>query len=46
VRAQLQDRGYDVQSKRRYAPFWLENGRQMIVPVEDTKIVPVYQNVY
>jgi len=41
VRDQLQNRGYNVQSKRQYAPLWLENGRPMIVPVEDTKIVPV-----
>jgi hypothetical protein len=46
VRSQLQGRGFDVQSKRRYAPFWLENGRPMIVPVEDTRIVPVSQSVY
>lgn len=46
MRAQLRDRGYDVQSKRRYAPLWLEDGRRMIFPVEDTKIVPVSQNVY
>lgn len=46
VRNRLQNRGYDVQSKRRYAPMWLDNGRQMIVPVEDTKIVPVRNNVY
>ena len=46
VRSQLQDRGFDVQSKRRYAPLWLENGRPMIVPVEDTRIVPVSQSVY
>ena len=46
VRAQLQDRGFDVQSKRQYAPLWLENGRPMIVPVEDTKIVPVSNKVY
>jgi hypothetical protein len=46
IRDRLQARGYDVQSKRRYAPLWLENGRPMIVPVEDTKIVPVKQNVY
>jgi hypothetical protein len=43
VRSQLQGRGFDVQSKRRYAPLWLENGRPMIVPVEDTRIVPVSQ---
>jgi anti-sigma factor RsiW len=46
VRSQLQDRGFDVRSKRRYAPLWLENGRPMIVPVEDTRIVPVSQSVY
>jgi hypothetical protein len=46
VRSQLQDRGFQVQSKRRYAPFWLESGRPMIVPVEDTRIVPVSQSVY
>ncbi len=41
LRTELQDHGYTVQSKRRYAPLWLENGRPMIVPVEDTKIQPV-----
>jgi len=46
IRERLQHRGYDVQSKRRYAPLWLENGQPMIVPVEDTKIVPVGHNVY
>jgi hypothetical protein len=46
VRERLQQRGFDLQSKRRYAPLWLENGRPMIVPVEDTKIVPVNRNVY
>jgi hypothetical protein len=46
VRARLQHRGYTVQSKRQYAPMWLDNGRPMIVPVEDTKIVPVSNKVY
>lgn len=46
ARNQLRDRGYDVQSKQRYAPLWLENGRSMIVPVEDTRIVPVSHAVY
>jgi hypothetical protein len=46
VRNQLRERGYNVESKRRYAPLWLENGRSMIVPVEDTRIVPVSQPVY
>jgi hypothetical protein len=45
VRNQLQDNGYTVNSKRQYAPLWLENGRPMILPVEDTNIVPV-SNVY
>jgi hypothetical protein len=46
VRSHLEDRGYQVESKRRYAPFWFENGQRMVLPVEDTKIVPVSQNVY
>jgi hypothetical protein len=46
VRSSLQDGGYDVQSRQRYAPIWLENGQRLVVPVEDTKIVPVSQNVY
>jgi hypothetical protein len=41
MRDQLKNRGYDVQSKHKYAQLWLENGQPMIVPVEDTKIVPV-----
>ncbi len=45
VRNQLNDNGYAVKSKRQYAPLWLENGRPMILPVEDTNIVPV-SNVY
>jgi hypothetical protein len=46
IRNHLQDHGYTVQSKRQYAPLWLDNGRPMIVPVEDTKIVPVSNKVY
>jgi hypothetical protein len=46
VRRELRERGYDIESKHRYAPLWLENGRPMIVPVEDTKIVPVNRTVY
>ena len=36
IRNQLKDNGYAVKSKRQYAPLWLENGRPMILPVEDT----------
>jgi hypothetical protein len=46
VRNQLKDQGLTVQSKRQYAPMWLDNGRPMVVPVEDTKIVPVSNKVY
>ncbi len=46
VRKQLKDQGLTVQSKRQYAPMWLDNGRPMVVPVEDTKIVPVSNKVY
>lgn len=46
VRNRLQNHGYTVESKRQFAPMWLDNGRQMIVPVEDTKIVPVSNKVY
>jgi hypothetical protein len=42
----LKNQGYTVQSKRQYAPMWLDNGRPMVVPVEDTKIVPVSNKVY
>lgn len=46
LREQLRRNGYEVQSKRRYAPLWFENGRSLVVPVEDTRIVPVSQIVY
>jgi hypothetical protein len=46
IRNQLQNDGYAVKSKRQYAPLWLENGRPMILPVEDTNIVPVSNRVY
>ena len=44
-RDQLKNNGYAVQSKRQYAPLWLENGRPMILPVEDTNITPVSNNI-
>jgi hypothetical protein len=46
VRNRLKDQGLTVQSKHQYAPMWLDNGRPMMVPVEDTKIVPVSNKVY
>jgi hypothetical protein len=46
LRSQLRERGYDVFSTRRYAPLVLENGGSLVVPVEDTRIVPVSSEVY
>ncbi len=46
ARDHLQGEGYAVQSNRRYAPFRLDDGRSMVVPVEDTRIVPIAQRVY
>jgi hypothetical protein len=46
LRSQLRERGYDVFSTRRYAPLVLENGGSLVVPVEDTRIVPVSSDVY
>ena len=37
----LEQSGFQVESKRRYAPIWLDNGQPLMVPVEDTRIVPV-----
>ena len=45
-RQQLEQLGYEVESRQRYAPLWLENGRPLVVPVEDMKIVPVSNRVY
>lgn len=46
VRRQLEQAGYRIQQKRRYAPLALESGERLIVPVEDTQIVPVRAGVY
>jgi anti-sigma factor RsiW len=46
LQKQLEQRGYQVESKRRYAPLVVDGGRPIVVPVEDTKIVPVSDRVY
>jgi hypothetical protein len=46
VRDQLEQRGYQVVSQGRYAPLFLGDGRRLMVPVEDTKIVPISRPVY
>jgi hypothetical protein len=49
VREGLQNRGLDLRHKRRYAPLYFEQGGQvvpMVVPVEDTYVVPVKREVF
>jgi hypothetical protein len=49
VRAGLQNQGYDVHSKQRFAPLFFEQGKEvvpMVVPVKDTYVVPVNRPVY
>ncbi|HEY4234183.1 MAG TPA: hypothetical protein VGM76_12200 [Lacipirellulaceae bacterium] len=46
VRAQLERNGYQVETRRRYAPLFLSDGRRLMVPVEDIQIVPVGTGVY
>lgn len=33
--------GHDIQTTRRYAPIQLEDGRRMVVPIDDVKITPI-----
>lgn len=42
---ELKDRGYEVKSRQRYAPLWLEQGQPLMLPVEDTRIVPISREV-
>ncbi len=49
LRAGLQNRGLDLRSKRRYAPLFFEQDQglvPMVVPVDDTYVVPVNRPVY
>lgn len=49
IRRSLNDRGFDLQQRRRYAPLFFEQHDRlvpMVVPVEDTNIVPVSRPVY
>jgi hypothetical protein len=41
----FKDRGYEIKSRRRYAPLWLEQGQPLMLSVEDTRIVPVSREV-
>jgi len=49
LRSNLQEQGLGLQSRRRYAPLFFEQDRRlvpMVVPVEDTYVVPVSRPVY
>ena len=46
VRRELENYGYRVQTERRYAPLWLDQGGPLVVPVEDTQITPVNRHVW
>jgi len=49
LRAKFRDRGFDVQRRRRFAPMFFEQDKQlvpMIVPVDDTYVVPVSRPVF
>jgi hypothetical protein len=42
----LEQRGHDVQRQQQYIPVQLDDGRQIIVPVEGYQITPVNRRVY
>lgn len=49
LRASFLDRGFDIQHRRRFAPMFFEQNEQlvpMVVPVDDTRIVPVHRPIY
>lgn len=41
VRQRLEDRGYRFESRRRYAPLNMDDGRTLVVPVEDMQVAPM-----
>lgn len=45
LKQQLENRGYQVESRKRYAPLWLEQGQPLMLPVEDTRIIPVGRDI-
>jgi len=42
----LEQRGHDIQRQQQYIPVELDDGRQIIVPVEGYQITPVGRRVY
>lgn len=41
VRQQYEQQGYRFRSRQRYAPLNMDNGRVLVVPVEDLQVAPV-----
>lgn len=49
LRERFRSRGFDVERRRRFAPMFFEQNEQlvpMVVPVDDTRIVPVNRPIY
>jgi hypothetical protein len=46
LRRQLQQGGFAVETQRRYAPLWIEDSGSLVLPVEDTRIVPISPAVF
>lgn len=49
MRELIREQGYNVQRRRRFAPMFFEQNEQlvpMVVPVDDTRIVPVSRPVF
>jgi hypothetical protein len=46
LRQQLHQDGFAVETERRYAPLWIEDSGPLVLPVEDTRIVPVSPAVF
>lgn len=40
VRRQIEQRGYRLQSRQRYAPLNIDDGRLLVLPVEDMQLAP------
>lgn len=40
VRQRYEDQGYRFQSRQRYAPLNMDDGRVLVVPVEDLQVKP------
>lgn len=41
LQRRFEQRGLQLESRRRYAPLHMENGRTLVVPVEDMRVAPL-----